>query len=306
MSPVFPVLGSLWSIPKWVPSGRSGTRPRTGPSASDIRGKCRMNFRILSPNRICFGNGWQSGLKQLCQNLPKQSAGLLPLNIPTSLAVPYSSIPFPQGINVSARLQVYHRTRPPNSQAPVTSSPSPPCAPAPAPPSSSSPRICCCNTMLYTLAFSSVNTKLVFLSKPLNASRISAEGVAERVLRRDANYHSMRQPKCLSTFPSLANQKQRNTDNGEVEAKEEEAPTSFRFPASRAYSSRTSCSSSVSVSGPGDVAPVPPSDVALAEKSGVAIVCGIPDFLPLTTGPRRVLNPWLACSPLLPVPRVLP
>jgi hypothetical protein len=31
--------------------------------------------------------------------------------------------------------------------------------------------------MLYTLAFNSVNTKLVFLSNPLNASKISADGV---------------------------------------------------------------------------------------------------------------------------------
>lgn len=51
-------------------------------------------------------------------------------------------------------------------QAPIPPSPSRP----------SSPKISCCKTMLYTLAFSSVNTVVVFRSRPLSASRISAEG----------------------------------------------------------------------------------------------------------------------------------
>lgn len=45
-------------------------------------------------------------------------------------------------------------------------------------PSGSSSRICVFKTMLYTLAFSSVNTKLVLRSSPLSASNISADGVA--------------------------------------------------------------------------------------------------------------------------------
>lgn len=41
--------------------------------------------------------------------------------------------------------------------------------------------------MLYTLALSSVKTKLVLRSRPRSASSMSAEGVAERVLRRPAS-----------------------------------------------------------------------------------------------------------------------
>jgi hypothetical protein len=40
--------------------------------------------------------------------------------------------------------------------------------------------ISCCSTIEYTLAFSNVKTVAVFLSNPLNASRISTEGFAER------------------------------------------------------------------------------------------------------------------------------
>lgn len=57
------------------------------------------------------------------------------------------------------------------------------------PPSHCSPSlISCCNTILYTLAFNSVNTKLVFLSNCLNPSSISAVGLFAIVSRRLANY----------------------------------------------------------------------------------------------------------------------
>lgn len=45
---------------------------------------------------------------------------------------------------------------------------------------SSPPYICCCNTMLYTLAFRSVHTRLVFLSSNRSPSRTSAVGRSAR------------------------------------------------------------------------------------------------------------------------------
>lgn len=56
--------------------------------------------------------------------------------------------------------------------------PQPGAQPASSLPSCSSPKISCCSTILYTLALSSVNTVVVFRSRPRNASRISAEGFA--------------------------------------------------------------------------------------------------------------------------------
>lgn len=84
---------------------------------------------------------------------------------------------------------------------------SPPTLPPSAP---SSPNICCCSTMLYTLAFNSVNTRLVLRSRPLSASRISGLGFADSSAKM--------------------------------------VDILFKFPSRRAYSSSTSCSSGVRVS----------------------------------------------------------
>jgi hypothetical protein len=54
------------------------------------------------------------------------------------------------------------------------------------PPSSS--LISCCNTMEYTLAFSSVNTVAVFLSRPRKESRISIDGFAASSARITESY----------------------------------------------------------------------------------------------------------------------
>lgn len=48
--------------------------------------------------------------------------------------------------------------------------------PSPSPPPSSPLKISCCNTILYTLAFSNVHTRLVFRSSIRNPSRTSAVG----------------------------------------------------------------------------------------------------------------------------------
>ena len=74
-------------------------------------------------------------------------------------------------------------------------------------PISSSP-ICCCNTMLYTLAFSSVKTKLVFLSNPLSASNISAEGFAARSETSELNLRG-----CISTAFELLKEEYQRCSN---------------------------------------------------------------------------------------------
>lgn len=60
--------------------------------------------------------------------------------------------------------------------------------PSPSPSTPSSPKISCCSTILYTLAFNSVNTVVVLRSSPRSASKISAEGFAARCARIPESY----------------------------------------------------------------------------------------------------------------------
>ena len=94
----------------------------------------------------------------------------------------------------------------------------------------SSPRCSCCRTMLYTLALSSVNTVVVFLSRPRNASRISFDGLVAS---------SAKIPESCRAVSRLSERNCRR-----------ETQTLSRFPTRFAYSSRTSCSSGLSSSSP--------------------------------------------------------
>lgn len=67
--------------------------------------------------------------------------------------------------------------------------------------SASSP-ICCCSTMLYTLAFSNVNTRLVFLSRVLSPSKISADGFSAKEPSMSESYKNQ---SAMSVFDVVSN-----------------------------------------------------------------------------------------------------
>lgn len=83
--------------------------------------------------------------------------------------------------------------------------------------------------MLYTLALSNVNTRLVFRSRPLSASKISGEGLVAKCASRSDNCE----------FGYVSDAPSRVIDV----VVERRGLTLFMFPRRRAYSFRTSCSS---------------------------------------------------------------
>ena len=110
----------------------------------------------------------------------------MPLQEPVA-SIPRSNIPTTRGVSIISHhiINVISHPRALPNFAPLfsTNHPSHPLQPPPLPPPTPSPSslyICCCRTILYTLALSSVHTRLVFRSSNRKPSRISAVGLSAR------------------------------------------------------------------------------------------------------------------------------
>lgn len=117
--------------------------------------------------------------------------------------------------------------------------------------------ICWFSTIEYTLAFSSVKTKLVFRSRPRRPSRIAALGALERVNSRpDIWLRTVSRWKCVVQWVRWGCAAVHLGRTGVVVQgkrtgrRRKEKRTVFKFSNNRAYSSKTSCSSGERVSSP--------------------------------------------------------